>query len=199
MNIPTAHSTESLERFLSHIQTADVPKSVSREYLKASGFTSGNDPELRHIFRLLGFLDETDKPLPRWSEYKVQGQPVLVDAIHECYRKLLIEMPDAPFNRSDNDLLTWFTPPVTGATRSARERAVRTFRKLCQFAGLTPDNRAVIGSQHKSIRAMSNGNPAQIPASPLFTLPVLHSKSEYVDLLEAIKEVFYGEARRNDA
>jgi hypothetical protein len=198
MNIPTAHSTESLERFLSHILSVPVPTVVDRPYLVASGFRSGNDPELRHISRLLGFIDENDMPLQRWSTYKVQGVQVLQAAVYECYKGLFEFFPDAsPQTKSDHELAGWFKPPITGETRSAIERAVRTFRKLCQLAGITPENFGRMNAAsphtagplpkfHPAAQSKSGPNPPLILNLPSFT-----NKADYLLLFEALKEIFY--------
>jgi len=197
MQIPTAHSTDSLERFLLHAQNAPQPKIVDRAYLRQSGFTSGNDPELRHIFRLLGFLNEKDEPQERWTLYRESGKGVLRNAIYECYKGLFELFPDGPSSRTDTELALWFRPPITGDTRSSIERAIRTFRKLCQFAGITAENskKENPSSGPSQINTMALGsidtyhnvkNPQLILNLPSFT-----EKEDYLPLFKALKEVFY--------
>jgi len=192
LTIPTAHSSETLERFLQHITDAPVPDQVNRVYLKDSGFTSGNDPELRHIFRLLGFLDDEDQPQDRWRLYKEQGQDILRQAVLECYKELFELFPNAPYAQSDAELAVWFRPPITGDTRSAVERAIRTFRKLSQLAGIGPLS---AGTEKTAGNTSSNilfGTAKYIGTSqPALQLPILKNKADYKQLLEAIKEVFY--------
>ena len=197
MKIPTAHSTESLERFLRHIQSAPVPTVVNRPYLKESGFTSGNDPELRHIFRLLGFLDDEDLPQLRWKAYKEAGTEVLQEAIYECYKGLFDLLPDAPYTKSDHELSVWFHPPLTGDTRSSVERAVRTFRKLCQLADITHDNfrkntsspLPTAETTHQPPVVTLRGSGKTTPL--ILNLPSFTDKADYLPLFEALKEVFY--------
>jgi hypothetical protein len=194
MKIPTAHSSESLERFLQHIQDAPVPVQVSRPYLKQSGFVSGNDPELRHIFRLLGFLNNNDEPQERWLLYKERGEEMLREAILECYKDLFTIFPETPYSRSDTELATWFHPPRTGETRSAMERAIRTFRKLCQLAGMAPNSRAKRPNKSEATSKINGLYPT--PSTPgaaqlIFQLPILKDKTDYIDLFEALKQVFY--------
>lgn len=193
MNIPTTHSGESLESFLQHIQDAPVPKNVSIAYLKRSGFTSGNHPELRHIFRILGFLNDKDQPKERWRLYKEQGQAVLREAVYECYKQLFELHPDAAHARSDTDLAGWFGPKTSG-TRSSLERAIRTFRKLCQLAGITPDNRiksALNDSQDKKEPFASVPQTTPKARQLILQLPALATEGDYVCLLKALKTVFY--------
>lgn len=192
MNIPTAHSSETLERFLQHITDMPIPNQVNRSYLKESGFTSGNDPELRHIFRLLGFLDDEDQPQDRWRLYKEQGREILRQAVLECYKELFELFPNASYAQTDAELAVWFRPPITGDTRSAVERAIRTFRKLSQLAGIAPrthgaEKPASIGDRGTLFAASKYIGTSQ----PALQLPTLKNKADYKQLLEAIKEVFY--------
>ena len=193
MKIPTAHSADSLERFLRYMQKAPVPVAMTRTYLKESGFKSGNDPELRHIFRLLGFLDDNFRPVDQWRQYKEDGEIVLQEAIYKCYADVFKLFPNAPLAQS-SELEVWFRPPLTGETRSAIDRAIRTFRKLCQFANITPDNRikngqveAIQPSAHLQIATQRNLKNLPL----ILNVPAFSDKTDYIRYFEALKEVFY--------
>jgi hypothetical protein len=185
MNIPTAHSGESLERFIKHIGTVNKPLVVDRPYLRNNGFVSGNDPELRHIGRLLGFLDEEYKPLGLWEDYKNQGNTVLQAAIVNCYTDLF-EKIEKPYLASDATLLTWFQPPITGKTRSAMERAVRTFRKLCQLAGydMSDQDVAVKETPHDSY----SHNSVILRSAVVLQLHPHMNEQNYRDLFKVMRE-----------
>jgi hypothetical protein len=118
MKTPTSHSTTSLERFLGHIRQAPVPDVVTRAYLEASGFGASNDPELRHICWLLGFLSDDGVPLDRWTEYKENGEPVLREAIQEHYGGLFAIFPNAP-QLTNRDRNCSRVQPVFMAVRAA--------------------------------------------------------------------------------
>lgn len=185
MNIPTAHSNESLESFLRHIRSSAIPKRVDVAYLKSSGFTSGNDPELRHIFRLLNFLDDNDVPRELWSTYKEQGVKVLHKAVLECYKNLFEKFPDAQ-NRTDAELIVWFQPPITGNTKSSIERSIRTFRKLCKLAEL--ETSAVTNSASEAFNKLKQ---SQLAPQLTIQLPVFKDQEDYERIFEALKKVFY--------
>jgi uncharacterized protein DUF5343 len=190
MNIPTAHSAEAISRFLEHIADAPTPKVVSLGYLRRVGFTSGNDPELRHIFYLLGFLDKDGKPQEKWKQYKEVGKEVLEEAIRSCYFSLFELYPETPFEQSDEALRAWFRP-ATGGSKTSVERAVRTFRKLCQLADMTStQNKA---AHETPVPSVSVKQPANTTKSTqlILQLPILQDRSQYIEILEAIKKVFY--------
>ncbi len=192
MTIPTAHSTDSLGRFLLHMQNAPVPTQVNRAYLKEVGFKSGNDPELRHIGRLLGFLNDDDVPLDRWHRYKLEGKLVLKEAVLETYRGVFEIFQNAP-ERSEEELMTWFRPPITGETRSAMERAIRTFRKLCLEAGIVSELAIKKTSGHVIKNASSTlmGVAATGPGPVIIQPPNFKDEADYVRFFSALKKVFY--------
>lgn len=192
MNIPVAHSQESVERFLKHMVDAPVPQKVNRSYLKSHGFVSGNDPELQHIFRILGFLDDSGSPTASWADYKKKGRDVLRAAVERTYGELFKLYPDAP-QRSASELMTWFRPPVTGDAASAIERAIRTFRKLCQLAGITSalseQEARSTNLQNVTIPSVTIGNTWD--NSIVIKAPNFKNQSDYIRFFEAIKKVFY--------
>jgi Family of unknown function (DUF5343) len=192
MNIPTAHSSESLERFLRHIQDSPIPKQVNRNYLKKSGFTSGNDPELRHIGRLLGFLNDEDMPTERWHQYKTEGQKILKEAILDTYKPVFDIFQNAP-ERSEEELTTWFHPPLTGEARSAVERAIRTFRKLCQIAGITTGEvvKKTSTASIKNVEEQSVSNASTGPGPVVIQPPNFKNEADYIRFFTALKKVFY--------
>jgi hypothetical protein len=191
MNIPIAHSTESIDRFLQHIAAGAAPKAVTPEYLRKAGFTSGNDIELRHIFRILGFLDADGIPLERWNEYRQKGREILKSSVLSIYENLFELYPDAPF-RSDDELRKWFMPPRTSNSRSSVERAIRTFKKLCHLAGMLPkdhkpaDTAPLPENDEAQLSTLLQQKPQLV-----LQIPSLHDKSQYIALFEAIREVFY--------
>ena len=180
-----------MERFIQHIQSAPVPEHANRTYLSAAGFTSGNDPELRHIFRLLHFLNDEDRPTERWLRYKEQGNEVLRQAILEHYKGLFDKFPDAPDGYSDDELAAWFKPPRTGESRSATERAIRTFRKLCEIAGIKTDNASKrIQNRHTLDHDTRSENTPRQPQL-VIQAPIFPDNSDYLEYFEAIKKIFY--------
>ena len=199
VNIPIVHSVDSLERFIEHIKEAPTPRRVTVEYLKRAGFKTGNDPELRHIFRLLGFLSDKDVPLKRWKLYKTEGRKVLRASVEECYNELFKLFPDATA-RTDDELKTWFRPPIISDSRTSAIRAIRTFRYLCSVARIPTANKKNVSASNASTEKILPSQPSQAlepeiqvkAEKPLvFQLPPSRSKAEYKQMLEAFKEVFY--------
>ncbi len=195
MNIPIAHSTESLERFLEHILDHPTPYRVTVTYLRNENFTTGNDPELRHIFRLLGFLSDNDRPRKRWDLYKTEGKRVLQTSIEEAYKGLFEVMPNAASGRTDAELATWFKPPITSGSRTSTVRAIRTFRKLCLIAGMNPSGSA---GQEKPDQSFASPLIEQLMLPPstetrqlIIQLPLSNEQTDYERMFEALKKVFY--------
>lgn len=197
MNIPIAHSTESLERFLQHIIDNPTPSQVTVTYLKNAGFTTGNDPELRHIFRLLGFLGDDDKPKKRWDLYKTDGKDILRGSVEGCYKELFKVMPDAAVGKTDAELAAWFKPPITSNSRTSVVRAIRTFRKLCFLAGITPDNRARPENQDQGFVSSTIAQQPTLLQSEagrqqlIIQVPLSSDQADYERMFEALKKVFY--------
>lgn len=196
MNIPIAHSTESLERFLQHVIDNPTPSQVTVTYLKNAGFTTGNDPELRHIFRLLGFLGDSDKPKKRWDLYKTEGKKVLHSSVEECYKELFKVIPDAAIARTDAELTAWFKPPITGNSRTSVVRAIRTFRKLCFLAGINSDGQARLENNDQGFASPIIQQPTvlqrQIESRQLIIqVPLSSDQADYERMFEALKKVFY--------
>lgn len=197
MNIPIAHSTESLERFLQHIVDSPTPPQVTVAYLKNVGFTTGNDPELRHIFRLLGFLGNDDKPTKLWDQYKNESKEVLRSSVEKRYKELFKVIPDAALGRTDVELAAWFKPPVTSNSRTSVVRAIRTFRKLCFLAGITPNGPARLENQDQTF--ISSPVAQQPPSLQILErnrqliiqVPLSNDQADYERMFEALKNVFY--------
>ncbi len=198
MNIPTAHSTESLERFLDYIIDAPIPRQVTVPYLRRLGFRSGNDPELRHILKLLGFLNDNFVPSDRWKLYKMNAKSVLHTAVEECYKELFVMFPDAAFARTDTELQGWFRPPITGDSKTSVVRAIRTFKKLCLMTDLTSENRVRDDYEDEDIRISSvlphqniTDKATLSSRQPFILLPLSQDQSDYERIFEALKKVFY--------
>ena len=186
MNIPTAHSSESLEKFLKHIKNSPAPAVVDKQYLKESGFKSGNDPELRHIARLLGFLDKDFRPTDNWVNYSVEGSKLLQELINRTYQQLFEVYPEAP-KLSEEELMIWFQPPITGEARSSKERAVRTFKKLCQVAKLKSlNNSGAVADQPKVLQPKTD----PVIAQPVIQLPVSRDPQVYEAIFQTMKKVY---------
>jgi hypothetical protein len=132
-------------------------------------------------------------PLDRWTEYKENGQSVLRDSVYEHYGGLFVLLPNAP-QLTDRELEAWFQPPLTGRTRSAVDRSIRTFRKLCQFAGVVLDNRIVGSSVSSKLLEGSRRSAMSCGPSGERSLPVLnppHDSSDYVKFFRAYKAIFF--------
>jgi hypothetical protein len=144
---------------------------------------------------LLGFLSDEGVPLDRWKEYKEKGKLVLYEAIHEHYSGLFAIFPDAP-QLAYRDLEVWFHPPLTGKTRSAVDRSIKTFRKLCQFAGIVPNNSITNADESSRLPAvglrprMSQGTRGE---KPLLVLNPPNDSDDYIRFFEAYKVVFLDE------
>src|SRR5260370_32673431 len=84
-------NTNSIPRFLTHVQSAGVPPKVSGEYLKSVGFKSGNDRYLIPILKALKFLDSSGQPTDRWRAYrdKQKAKGVLAAAITGTHSRLV--------------------------------------------------------------------------------------------------------------
>lgn len=132
--LPLTTSTNSLARFLAHIQTSGVPKKVDRPYLRSVGFKSGNDGYLIPIMKHIGFVSAQGVPENRWKSYrdKTRAPKILAEGVLEGYAGLFSVYPDA--YRKDEEALRNWVRSQTDYDEIKVGHAVKTFQALAGLA-----------------------------------------------------------------
>jgi hypothetical protein len=149
MDIPVAHSSDAVIRFFDVIKD-DAPWVVNNDYLISKGFKSGNHTELRGVFRGLHFLDEANMPTKRWHDYKDDPYTILQIALKEGYDELFSAYPDA--DRQDKSVLTSWLREHKEYSPITAIRAVRIFKRLCEFAQMTDSTQVQVAPTNISIQ-----------------------------------------------
>jgi len=193
-------NTNSIPRFLAHVQTAGVPPKVSGEYLKSVGFKSGNDRYLIPILKALKFLDSSGVPTDRWRSYrdKQKAKGVLAAAITEAYSNLFETYPDA-YRRDNEALRNYFSTQSPGLNESTLQLVVRTFKVLCTDADFSSAAAAEEileqeevkekgGGQHIRRTTGQSGDGLTININIQLQIPATDDATVYEKLFEAMNK-----------
>lgn len=92
MALPTAYMTsrKRLPDIFDAIKTAKAPEIFTQKFLETLEFKSKGDRLIINVFKALGFLDDTGKPIQRYYEYldQTHSDKVLAQGIREAYSDL---------------------------------------------------------------------------------------------------------------
>jgi hypothetical protein len=122
-----------LKKLLSKIHEVGVPSKASNKWLKSIGFNSSNDGTLLTILKFIHFIDSSNVPMAKWTEYRGTNHAhVLASAIREGYADLYATYPDA-HSRNVSELENVFSTS-SSAGKQVIGLTVRTFQKLCEQA-----------------------------------------------------------------
>ncbi len=162
--LPLTTSTNSLTRFLAHIQASGVPKKIDRPYLKSVGFKSGVDGYLIPIMKHIGFVSTQGVPENRWKSYrdKARAPKILAEGVLEGYSELFSVYPDA--YRKDEEALRNWVRSQTEYDEIKVGHAVKTFQAL---AGLASFDEALAEESESDSAATEASVPIVNASAPL--------------------------------
>jgi len=122
-----------LKKLLSKMQEVGKPRKASNTWLQSLGFTSSNDGTLLYILKFINFIDDSNVPTQKWTDYRgANPAQVLAHAIREGYADLYATYPDA-HSRSTSELEHIFTTS-SDAGKQVISLMSRTFKNLCKQA-----------------------------------------------------------------
>lgn len=198
-----------IKPLLSKIREVGIPQKATLQWLKSIGFRSSNDASLLGILKLIGLVDGSGVPTPRWSRYRgANHDEVLGDLIREGYAELFAVYPDA-WQRSASDLEHVFSTS-SSAGKQVISKAVSTFKNLCDDAKFSPvsdqtELQMKTGPIHKPVVASGMVKEAVVssPMTPSLHIDVqLHispeASAEQIDqIFKSMAKHLYG-AKENE-
>jgi hypothetical protein len=135
IEVPYTNKPEDVTRLLQVVATSEVPKTkVDTDYVKSLGFSSGSSKYLLNILRMLGFIDEDDKPSTSWIAYVADENRgiVLAGAIKKAYADLFKFMR-CPYLEGDDVILEYLKSCVKAKPKEIVSM-LDTFRLLSETA-----------------------------------------------------------------
>lgn len=163
-----------IKPLLGKIREVGVPKKATVQWLKTVGFKSSNDTSLIGVLKLVGLVDSSGVPTPRWSQYRgADHRKVLGEAIRAGYADLFAVYPDA-WQRSQTDLEHVFSTSSSGG-KQVISKAVSTFKNLCEAAefGDQTDLQMPSGPLHVPVAAGAP-SPSSLPGKSPGSIPSVH-------------------------
>jgi len=126
-----------IKPLLSKIHEVGIPQKATVQWLKSIGFKSSNDASLLGILKLIGLVDGSGVPTPRWSRFRgTDHRKVLGEAIREGYADLFAVYSDASQRRASE--LEHVFSTSSSAGKQVISKAVSTFKNLCEDAEFSP-------------------------------------------------------------
>lgn len=188
---PYSPRPSNIKEFLNKIQKIKIPDKVDNKYIKSIGFTSSNDRYIPGILNKLGFIDNSNKPLPRWKEYiSIKQSPkIMAQAIYDAYSDLFNIYQNA-FNENDETLMHFFST-YNNVAEGTRKHMVNTFKILCGLADFeAPSIEAEIETVEKVVSKVEipSTTGLTINVNIQFTLPGTHDISIYDKIFESLKK-----------
>jgi hypothetical protein len=135
IEIPCTTKPEDLTRILQMLPTVEVPTDkVQAKYLKSLGFTVSSGNQLIKVLKMLGFIDQEDRPSAVWLAYVADEKraSILARAIKQAYEDMFNVML-SPYLEGDEMLADYLESNVK-ATNKELDNLVYTFRALCDLA-----------------------------------------------------------------
>jgi hypothetical protein len=199
-DFPYAQVTGKLKVFFNKIQEVGQPSEVHQKWLASIGLKSSNDRRVIPVLRFIGFIDSSNKPTSRWTQYrdKTRAPKVLAEGIREGYRQLFETYPEA-HRQSDESLKAFFSTRTKGGSQVV-QKTFTTFKVLCELADF--ESVPVESVSRPTTPAQLSEDALEIPEKPLkgfereitininvqLTLPETTDESVYDKLFAAMKK-----------
>jgi hypothetical protein len=135
IEVPYTNKPEDVTRLLQVMTTNEVPKiKVDTGYLKSWGFSLSSSNYLFKILKMLGFIDEEDKPSASWIAYVSDENrgSVLAAAIKKAYADLFKSV-QCPYLEGDDAIMDYLKSCVKAKPKETI-LMVHTFRLLSETA-----------------------------------------------------------------
>ena len=189
-DFPYAPVPTKIKKYFDKIQEVKVPTNkVNMSYLKSIGFKSSNDWYFIKILKFIGFLDTSNKPTKRWTEYRVKtrSKQLMAIALRESYASLFKTYEDA--FRKDKEALYDFFSSRSKLGESTIQLIVKTFQELCKLADF--EKAAVAPAQRVSAQVAQKAAVPSIPSINInieLHLPATNDPTVYEALFKAMKK-----------
>lgn len=116
------------------MQKASVPPKFTYEFLKHLGFSSSNDRPVIPVLKVIGFLDDSSVPTPRYRDFKDKSiaKRVLAEGIREGYADVFAVDTEA-HNKTSQEVANIFSR-LSDKGESVVSKMATTFSTLCSLA-----------------------------------------------------------------
>jgi hypothetical protein len=133
-NIPYVLSVTNLTKILEAIQKAAVPDTFNLDFLKDLGFASSSDRPIIKLFKYLGMLDGSNRPLQPYRDFvdHNKSKAVLAERMRAAFDDLFTANPDA-YNKTSDALKGWFKSK-TGVSDAVAMKLASQFKALADYA-----------------------------------------------------------------
>ncbi len=135
VQVPYTNRPEDIPGLLQKLTTVKVPAGrVESAYLKELGFSAASSKHLLNILKMLGFLDQNDRPSATWMAYVADERRglVLASAVKKAYAGLF-QSSFCPYLEGDEEILDYLKQNVKASDREML-LMVQTFRNLSEPA-----------------------------------------------------------------
>ena len=206
--LPYLQSYKNVGELFQKAKAAKVPEAFTQKFLAETiGLKASGDRPLINLLRLLGFLDSSGKPTPRYSALKnekIAGIEI-ARGIRQAYQPLFDANENA--HKLDGADLKGLVAQVSGADTGTTSKIVGTFKSLLRLADFESESQLDedgesqnsdngkkqidIKSQADSL-ASSGGKDMRPEFHYNFQihLPSNGSEETYANIFNAIRKVF---------
>lgn len=206
--LPYLQSYKNVGELFQKAKAAKVPEAFTQKFLAETiGLKASGDRPLINLLRLLGFLDNSGKPTPRYSTLKnekIAGIEI-ARGIRQAYQPLFDANENA--HKLDGADLKGLVAQVSGADTGTTSKIVGTFKSLLKLADFESENQLADndepqgndkGNSQIDIKSQldSLGSVGGKAMRPEFHynfqihLPSNGSEETYANIFNAIRKVF---------
>lgn len=210
MSLPNAYLTsfKNTSAILNAIQAAQAPQRFTQKFLEGLGYQNSNDRAIINVLKVLGFLDDSGVPTPRYHRYLDQTQSALVlaEGIRDAYEDLFrINRNAHEMSNQDvkNKMKTLSEGAFTDRVLTQMAGTFTTLVKDADFASApTPEARQDTPPASETPEALTppatNGQPPLAAVSPFgslayninIQLPESRDPAVYNAIFKALREHF---------
>ncbi|EZQ16051.1 DUF5343 domain-containing protein [Halopseudomonas bauzanensis] len=206
--LPYLQSYKNVGELFQKAKAAKVPEAFTQKFLAETiGLKASGDRPLINLLRLLGFLDSSGKPTPRYSALKnekIAGIEI-ARGIRQAYQPLFDANENA--QKLDGADLKGLVAQVSGADTGTTSKIVGTFKSLLKLADFESENQLAEDDESQSndkensqidIKSQvdSRASSGSKDMRPEFHynfqihLPSNGSEETYANIFNAIRKVF---------
>ncbi len=128
---PYATSLTGLKRVLEGIPGWGTPDKVTGDWLSGVGFAGGAAARSLGVLRAVGIVGSEGQPTELWASLRSKDRAKFAAGIRKHYASLFATYSDA--HRKDKEALLAFVRSKTTYGNEAQQKAVGTFKVLCEF------------------------------------------------------------------
>lgn len=166
-DVPYMLSVSNLHKILDAIQRAGAPEVFHLDFLKDLGFASSNDRGAVKLFKYLGLLDDSGRPLAPYREFMDhnKSKQVLAARMRIAFDDLFTADRNAN-GKSVESLKGWFKTK-TGAGDAVAQKIASTFRSLATYADFSAPVAEAPAAEKNNGDQTSSSAPKEEPSQKI--------------------------------